>query len=101
MQNGVLHRDDGPAWLAPWGYDRWLRHGQLHREDGPAQVGPTGYRKYLLSGVRLNRWKYDLLVSFGPDLRRSVLERARAGRWNQSELGEFLGATATAWAEYR
>jgi len=41
---GLSHRVDGPAIVYPSGEKRWLQNGQLHREDGPAieGVGPGG-----------------------------------------------------------
>lgn len=37
FQNGLLHRDDGPAVIAGNGSLReWYQHGVRHRTDGPA-----------------------------------------------------------------
>ena len=36
--DGVLHRDDAPAWLSPDGYFEYWMHGEPHRTDGPACV---------------------------------------------------------------
>lgn len=34
--NGVLHREDGPAFVIPGKVKMWYKNGFLHREDGPA-----------------------------------------------------------------
>lgn len=45
--NGLLHREDGPAYLRYWGngsvrYEMWYLDGRVHRRNGPAR---TDYRK--------------------------------------------------------
>ncbi len=57
---GKLHREDGPAIIAPKSYsdrvpyEEWHRHGLLHREDGPAVVSGYGekYSEWYINGVR-------------------------------------------------
>jgi hypothetical protein len=41
-QNGVLHRDDGPAVITNNGISYWYKNDVLHRTDGPAVM----YRCY-------------------------------------------------------
>jgi hypothetical protein len=48
---GLLHRDDGPARVYPGGREEWFRHGRLHREDGPAVVHANGSVKYYVDGA--------------------------------------------------
>jgi hypothetical protein len=36
--NGKLHREDGPALIAPNGHEEWHFDGQRHRANGPAQM---------------------------------------------------------------
>lgn len=49
-RNGLLHRDDGPAWIRPDGTCEWYRDGHRHREDGPAIQRSDGSREYWLNG---------------------------------------------------
>lgn len=49
--NGVLHREDGPAYECTDGTKRYYRRGLLHREDGPAVVHPDGTCLWFLHGV--------------------------------------------------
>jgi hypothetical protein len=35
-ENGLYHREDGPAREDANGYKVWYWHGQFHRQDGPA-----------------------------------------------------------------
>jgi hypothetical protein len=50
-QNGIRHRDDGPAVEGLNGYQEWWAHGQLHREDGPAiEGGADGYTAWYQHG---------------------------------------------------
>ena len=37
-ENGVLHRDRGPATIWTCGKREWYKNGVRHREDGPAMV---------------------------------------------------------------
>jgi hypothetical protein len=46
IQNGMFHREDGPAIESVTGARRWLVNGALHREDGPAIDGPDGLRMW-------------------------------------------------------
>jgi hypothetical protein len=36
LPNGLLHREDGPAFELIDGYKAWYIDGEKHREDGPA-----------------------------------------------------------------
>lgn len=42
LRDGVLHREDGPAYEGNDGMEAWYRDGRLHRDpvDGPAVVDP-------------------------------------------------------------
>lgn len=48
--NGLIHRDDGPAFIGSDGYKEWYRHGVLHNENGPAIEYPDGSYKYYYEG---------------------------------------------------
>lgn len=52
--DGVLHRDDGPAWIHWSGACKYYRDGVLHRDDGPAWITPRMVVKYYHNG-RLDR----------------------------------------------
>lgn len=41
FRNGVLHRENGPAVVAPDGSTYWYADGKLHRDDGPAIEYPA------------------------------------------------------------
>lgn len=47
---GKLHREDGPAVIAPIDIGsykhEWYKHGQLHRVDGSAVIYPDGREEY-------------------------------------------------------
>jgi hypothetical protein len=47
----LLHREDGPAYIHPTGYQAWYKRGKLHREDGPAVIYPEGTKKWFLNGL--------------------------------------------------
>lgn len=53
-ENGVLHRDDGPAKIDEKGNMFYYRHGVLHRERGPAVMFINGKTQYYKMG-RLHR----------------------------------------------
>lgn len=36
-QDGVMHREGGPAWTQP-GIEEWWQNGKTHRDDGPAVI---------------------------------------------------------------
>lgn len=55
LMGGQLHREDGPARVAPNGDMTWLHHGQEHREDGPAVVFHDGAKQYWLNGMQLSQ----------------------------------------------
>jgi hypothetical protein len=52
FEDGVRHRDGGPAVTCPNGYKSWYRRGLSHRIDGPAIEWPSGGKEYWLDGVQ-------------------------------------------------
>ena len=46
----ILHREDGPAFVSPYGGSAWFVNGQRHREDGPAIERSTGSKVWYLNG---------------------------------------------------
>ena len=52
FQDGVPHRDGGPAVTHPDGVQLWFQHGFLHREDGPAEITQDGAEFWYRHGMR-------------------------------------------------
>lgn len=52
MQDGKLHREDGPAIETSAGKE-WYVNGKLHREDGPAIEYNDGTKQWWLNGEQL------------------------------------------------
>ena len=52
-QNGVLHRNDGPAMEKINGSTAWMLNGNFHRADGPAIEGQNGHKEWWLNGVEV------------------------------------------------
>lgn len=50
-RDGLLHREDGPAFIDPSGAEGWYLHGRRHRADGPAIAGPNGYEAWYRDGM--------------------------------------------------
>jgi hypothetical protein len=48
--NGILHRDNGPAFEGPYGMKKWYLNGFYHRMDGPAVEHYYGDNKWYLNG---------------------------------------------------
>ena len=46
IQNGNLHREDGPAVEYANGNKYWYQNGKLHREDGPAIERANGDKRW-------------------------------------------------------
>jgi hypothetical protein len=58
LPNGNLHREDGPAYEWPDGYQAWYVKGKLHREDGPAIVNGDTDNGYYLEGYLISKEEY-------------------------------------------
>ena len=52
---GLRHREDGPAFTHNNGISSWYRHGELHREDGPAVLIEGFSQQWYFNGLR-HRW---------------------------------------------
>ena len=48
--NGLNHRTDGPAVIAPDGRQWWYLNGLTHRTDGPAIIWSDGHQYWYLNG---------------------------------------------------
>lgn len=64
LENGALHRTDGPALENRNGMKFWYCEGQLHREEGPAIVAPDGQVQWWLEGESLSRAAWGLQTHF-------------------------------------
>ena len=53
LPNRLLHREDGPAYVARDGYQAWYINGNRHREDGPAIIWPDGVLQWYLGNQRM------------------------------------------------
>jgi hypothetical protein len=51
-ENGLLHREDGPAVEYSNGSKVWYKNGRLHREDGPAIEWADGKKEWWVYGKR-------------------------------------------------
>ena len=49
-QNGLLHRENGPAIEYVDGTKTWYQNDELHREDGPAIEWPDGTKTWYQNG---------------------------------------------------
>lgn len=49
LVNGVLHRDDGPAVMTEHGDQIWFSYGKKHRLDGPAIILRNGYKCWMVN----------------------------------------------------
>ena len=52
--NGVLHREDGPAYEWADGTKFWYLNGELHREDGPAIEYLNGSKYWYYKNNRID-----------------------------------------------
>jgi len=58
FQNGLYHRDGGPAREFSNGLNEWFQKGLLHREDGPAIIQMDGTKCYFLNGMSYSEEMY-------------------------------------------
>jgi hypothetical protein len=53
--DGVMHREDGPAYEHRNGFKEWWFNGKRHRTDGPAIISSDGeYKGWFLNGKVLS-----------------------------------------------
>jgi len=55
-EQGLFHREDGPAIEYADGAKEWRQHGKLHRLDGPAIELVDGYKEWWVNGRYLSRF---------------------------------------------
>lgn len=51
LENGLLHNEEGPAWVHENGTVEYYTKGQLDRKDGPARVHVNGDKEFWFDGV--------------------------------------------------
>lgn len=51
-KDGLVHRDNGPAFVSADGWAEWRIEGRLHREDGPAVMKNGQAVAWALNGQR-------------------------------------------------
>ena len=52
--NGMLHREDGPAYEGFNGTKQWWINNQRHRTDGPAIEWHDGYKQWFYYGKQID-----------------------------------------------
>lgn len=57
--DGLLHREDGPAYEETNGTRFWYLNGRRHREDGPAVERSDGSREWYLHGEPLSETEFE------------------------------------------
>ena len=55
---GVVHRDDGPAYITLGGTEYWYKYGKKHRTDGPAVIYANGDVEYWLDDNRISNTRF-------------------------------------------
>jgi hypothetical protein len=58
-EEGLYHREDGPAYEGANGDKFWYLNGQLHREDGPAIECTDGYKTWWINGKKLTEEEFN------------------------------------------
>ena len=57
-QNGLRHREDGPAIKYITGSEEWYLNGKRHRTDGPAIMYDTEYRCWYINGTPMTEAEF-------------------------------------------
>jgi len=60
LQNGKLHRIDGPAAIDKNGTQQYRINGKLHRIDGPAFIWPDGDVEYWINDEQVSKEAQEL-----------------------------------------
>lgn len=50
LENGLLHNEEGPAWVHGDGSVEYFVKGKLHRSDGPARIHANGDKEFWFDG---------------------------------------------------
>jgi len=62
LPNGLLHREDGPAFELIDGYKAWYIDGEKHREDGPAIEYSDGGKMWYLNDINYTEQEYKYKI---------------------------------------
>lgn len=54
-EDGLKHKDGGPAVITPDGYVGYYQHGKRHRVDGPAVRRADGSEEWWVNGERVDK----------------------------------------------
>ena len=78
LQDGKIHRENGPAIEYANGHKEWHRHDELHRTDGPAVECQNGDIEFHYNGhyVSFNKWISILSRS---DLEHATMMKLKYG----------------------
>ena len=60
--NGKKHRDGLPAVIKPDGSQYWYKNGKKHREDGPAVIYPHGRGIWFIDGIELSEQDFKIVI---------------------------------------
>lgn len=60
----IPHREDGPAIVYSSGEETWMQNGLLHRMDGPAQTvaSPPWLLTWYINGVELDKDRLTMML---------------------------------------
>jgi hypothetical protein len=58
-EDGVYHRNDGPAIKDADGAKFWYQNGKCHRIDGPAAIYTDGRKKWYIEGLKYTEEDYN------------------------------------------
>lgn len=50
LENGLFHRENGPAFFSKYGPKHWFKEGIRHRIDGPAIEWSYGFKDWYVEG---------------------------------------------------
>ena len=76
FHNGYLHRLDGPAVKDAVGSTVWKRYGKFHRLDGPAIEWTDGTKAWFINGKEYSENEFNKEIWDRNPTRRNILKRA-------------------------
>lgn len=68
VDNGIPHREDGPAVIYPNKYEARYLNGKYHREDGPARIWYDEREEWWLDGKRIRSDNSDEFKAYWKEL---------------------------------
>jgi hypothetical protein len=75
--NGVIHREDGPAFILGNGSKIWYLNGVIHRIDGPAVEYIDGGKLWYLNGLMYSEEKYNKIIKLVRKIVREIKTKVR------------------------